>query len=164
MLILRWEKICKQKFCFYYHDLLKDYLTLYTFNFWLQLLFNNHKKTHKFDYSLTFVIFEQKNNSCDFQGLVIKEKSLLSMQCSTVGLWQENLWKCLQLMRSTTSTEMHHSLLQLFVDADTKLYKTEAEEAVRQHRLNGSEIHWINHLWWIVEIHQATHSCQECHF
>ena len=94
--------------------------------------------THKFDftnYSLTFVIFEQKNNSCDFQGLVIKEKSLLPMQCSTVGLQQENLWKCLQLMRSTTSTEMHHSLLM-----QTKLYKTGAEEAVGQHMFDSMDL------------------------
>ena len=54
-------------------------LVNYLLNFQSQLLFNNHKKTNKLvfmNYSLTFLIFEQKNNLGDFQGLDIKEKSL----------------------------------------------------------------------------------------
>ena len=54
----------------------------YLLNFQSQLLFNNHKKTNKLvfmNYSLTFLIFEQKNNLGDFQGLDIKEKAWMQV-------------------------------------------------------------------------------------
>ena len=123
----------------------------YLLNFQSQLLFNNHKKTNKLvftNYSLTYLIFEQKNNLGDFQGLDIKEKSLDAS-------WSSSSWWCSSEMARWRVSLMRAGWVSL---QNTFLPQSDSNGMNEQELPNLSQ-YWHVERWWTSPIATRLPSC-----